>query len=73
MPGWPYTTIMRRYQPPQQEQRRIFTVAAELHFLREPSTGDTMEINWSHDVEKVLADARNKRRRVLLDFSAAPM
>jgi hypothetical protein len=35
--------------------------------------GDNMEINWSHDVEKVLADARNKRRRVLLDFSAAPM
>ena len=32
-----------------------------------------MEINWRHDVDKVLEEARNKRRPVLLDFSAAPM
>ena len=32
-----------------------------------------MEINWRHDVEQVLKDARTERKPVLLDFTAAPM
>ena len=32
-----------------------------------------MEIQWRHDVEQVLRDARAQQRPVLLDFSAAPM
>jgi hypothetical protein len=32
-----------------------------------------MEINWRHDVDRVLEDARTQRKPVLLDFSAAPM
>jgi hypothetical protein len=32
-----------------------------------------MEINWRHDVEQVLTDARTQRKPVLLDFTAAPM
>jgi hypothetical protein len=33
----------------------------------------TMEINWRHDIEKVLADAGASGKPVLFDFSAAPM
>ena len=32
-----------------------------------------MEIQWRHDVDQVLEDARTQQRPVLLDFSAAPM
>lgn len=32
-----------------------------------------MEINWRHDIERVLKDARSQNKSVLLDFSAAPM
>jgi hypothetical protein len=32
-----------------------------------------MEINWRHDVDRVLEDARTQQKPVLLDFSAAPM
>jgi uncharacterized protein YyaL (SSP411 family) len=32
-----------------------------------------MDINWRHDVDQALNDARNQQKPVLLDFSAAPM
>jgi hypothetical protein len=32
-----------------------------------------MEINFRHDVDTVLSEARQQRKPVLLDFSAAPM
>ena len=32
-----------------------------------------MPINWTHDIDQALADARTQKRPVLLDFSAAPM
>ena len=32
-----------------------------------------MEIQWRHDYDRVLDDARRQKRPVLLDFSAAPM
>ncbi len=32
-----------------------------------------MAINWRHDIDRVLEDAREQRKPVLLDFSAAPM
>jgi hypothetical protein len=31
------------------------------------------EIQWRHDVDRVLEEAREQDRHVLLDFSAAPM
>ena len=32
-----------------------------------------MNIDWRHDIDRVLADAKAQNRNVLLDFSAAPM
>lgn len=32
-----------------------------------------MQINWRHDVDQVLKDAKTQKKPVLLDFSAAPM
>jgi hypothetical protein len=32
-----------------------------------------MDIQWRHDIDQVLSDAKTQRRPVLLDFSAAPM
>jgi hypothetical protein len=32
-----------------------------------------MQIQWRHDLERVLEEARTANRPVLLDFSAAPM
>ena len=32
-----------------------------------------MKINWRHDIDRVLDDARAQQKPVLLDFSAAPM
>jgi hypothetical protein len=32
-----------------------------------------MEIDWRHDIDQVLKDARTQGKPVLLDFSAAPM
>ena len=32
-----------------------------------------MEIQWRHDIDRVLDDAKRQGRPVLLDFSAAPM
>ena len=32
-----------------------------------------MPIQWRHDYDTVLAEARTQQRPVLLDFSAAPM
>ncbi len=32
-----------------------------------------MEINFRHDVDQVLKDAKAPQKPVLLDFSAAPM
>ena len=32
-----------------------------------------MDIQWRHDIDQVLNDARAQQRPVLLDFSAAPM
>jgi hypothetical protein len=34
---------------------------------------DAMEINFRHDVDAVLAEAKELQKPVLLDFSAAPM
>ena len=43
----------------------------ELYFL---SSGiPHMNIDWRHDIERVLADAKAQHKPVLLDFSAAPM
>jgi hypothetical protein len=35
--------------------------------------GKTMEIQFRHDVDNVLAEAGQQKKPVLLDFSAAPM
>ena len=35
--------------------------------------GAGMNIDWRHDIDRVLADAKDTRKYVLLDFSAAPM
>jgi len=32
-----------------------------------------MEIQFRHDVDRVLADAKDQKKPVILDFSAAPM
>jgi len=32
-----------------------------------------MDIQWRHDIDRVLDDARTQTKPVLLDFSAAPM
>ena len=32
-----------------------------------------MVINWRHDIDQVLKEAKTQKRPVLLDFSAAPM
>ena len=32
-----------------------------------------MDIKWRHDIDRVLNDAKEQKRPVLLDFSAAPM
>lgn len=32
-----------------------------------------MNIDWRHDIDRVLTDAKARNRYVLLDFSAAPM
>ena len=32
-----------------------------------------MELNFRHDVDTVLKDAKKQNKPVLLDFSAAPM
>ncbi len=32
-----------------------------------------MSINFRHDVDRVLEEAKNQNKPVLLDFSAAPM
>jgi hypothetical protein len=31
-----------------------------------------MAVNWSRDVDQSLADAKEKKMPILLDFSAAP-
>jgi hypothetical protein len=31
------------------------------------------QINWTHDFDRALNEARAQQRHVLLDFSAAPM
>ena len=36
-------------------------------------TSTTTGINWRHDFDRALQDARSRNRHVLLDFSAAPM
>jgi hypothetical protein len=33
----------------------------------------TPQIAWKHDFDRALADARDQRKLVLLDFTAAPM
>jgi hypothetical protein len=37
------------------------------------TTAQVHEINFRHDVDAVLAEAKQQKRLVLLDFSAAPM
>jgi TPP-dependent 2-oxoacid decarboxylase len=32
-----------------------------------------MDIKWRHDIDRVLSEATEQKRPVLLDFSAAPM
>jgi hypothetical protein len=32
-----------------------------------------MDIKWRHDIDRVLNEAKEQKRPVLLDFSAAPM
>ena len=32
-----------------------------------------MEINFRHDIDSVLKEAKEQKKPVLLDFSAAPM
>jgi len=32
-----------------------------------------MEIQFRHDIEKVLEEAKDQKKPVILDFSAAPM
>ena len=34
---------------------------------------DTMEIKFRHDADQVLAEAKQQKKPVVLDFSAAPM
>ena len=34
---------------------------------------NTMKINFRHDVDNVLKEAKKQNKPVLLDFSAAPM
>jgi hypothetical protein len=31
-----------------------------------------MSINWSRDIDQTLATAKDQRRPILMDFSAAP-
>jgi uncharacterized protein YyaL (SSP411 family) len=31
-----------------------------------------MAVNWSHDIDEALAEAKKENRPILLDFSAAP-
>jgi hypothetical protein len=31
------------------------------------------QINWRHDVDAALADAKSQHKPVLVDFTAAPM
>jgi hypothetical protein len=35
--------------------------------------GDIMTINFRHDVDQVVKEAKDQEKPVLLDFSAAPM
>ena len=32
-----------------------------------------MQIDWRHDIDQVLKEAKSQRKPVLLDFTAAPM
>ena len=32
-----------------------------------------MDIQWRHDIDRVLDDGRTQNKPILLDFSAAPM
>jgi hypothetical protein len=34
---------------------------------------DSMAVNFRHDVERVLEEAKEQKKPVILDFSAAPM
>jgi hypothetical protein len=36
-------------------------------------TTASRQITWTHDFDRALQDANARNRRVLLDFSAAPM
>jgi hypothetical protein len=38
-----------------------------------PASRQPMPINFRHDVDRVLEDAKKQNKPVLLDFSAAPM
>ncbi len=42
-------------------------------FKRLPSASMPMPIQFRHDVDQVLKDAKAQQKPVLLDFSAAPM
>ena len=42
-------------------------------FLIAPTKGTTMEIQFRHDVDRVLEEAKEQKKPVILDFSAAPM
>jgi hypothetical protein len=71
--------------PPEYSQARSVRLdrsATELAALRASITlsnypsgtmEGNMEINWRHDIDQVLKDARAQQKPVLLDFSAAPM
>jgi hypothetical protein len=48
------------------------TVRAVNDHRKDPEEG-IMKIDFRHDVDQVLEDARSQQKPVLLDFSAAPM
>jgi hypothetical protein len=55
--------------------------AQEQGFYRPPSTAsqvaeegrNDMDIQWRHDPDAALEEAKRKRQPVLIDFTAAPM
>ncbi len=64
-----------RDQPTSQPALPIHKDGARILLMkgREVPNGRPMKIDFRHDVDQVLEDAKMQRRPVLLDFSAAPM
>jgi hypothetical protein len=45
----------------------------QLCLRSDPDRSDGVKIEFRHDVESVLKEAKKQKKPVLLDFSAAPM